>query len=111
MTSVLNNSIERILQNMAKEEICIEVLQKLLVADKVEDIPFNEKFDVLINIADTLTTELSLALKNENMTLNDMTEILKQKDLLETEVKSLQDIIQECKVGKYAMNNTKLAIL
>ncbi|XP_037295156.1 golgin subfamily A member 4-like isoform X2 [Manduca sexta] len=105
--SVLNDALVRITQNIRKEDITNEVLQKLLAADTTQ-MNVVEECDLLINIVDSLFTELKLrknlekALEDENTALSEMQEICKQKEMqildLQTELKRVEQVFNEKKI-------------
>lgn len=112
ITTTLNVGLEKLVHGIKKEAITNEVLSKILELVN-NDIPASEKCDLLINIANTLTAELVMrqnlkkALEHENSTLAELREVLNQKEMqlfeLQTEIKRLQQVVNENKIGEYIM--------
>lgn len=106
----LSTALDKLIQNLTKQELNIG-LQQDMKANNTAEITCSDKCDILINITDTLTTELAMrqniekALENENCALNELREMCKQKENqifnLQTDIKRLEQIVHEHKLGKY----------
>lgn len=104
------NGVDKLLNKLKKEDISNEVLKKLISIENSELLTMKDKCDLVVNIAETLTTELSLrknlevALEHENTALGELRQMLSQKEMqvleLQTEVNRLQQIVNENKIGK-----------
>lgn len=109
IASLLTSGLEKLFQNVKNEHISNEVLLKLLNCDK-SGMQLLEQCALLIHVVDTMSVDLTVkgkllkALEHENCTLNDLKEMFSQKEILvlelQSEVKRLQQVIHENKVGK-----------
>lgn len=113
MASLLSSGLEKLFLSIKNEDISNEVLLKLINCDRGGMQVF-EQCGLLINIAHTMTVDLSLkgklmkALEHENRTVSELREMFNQKELqtleLQSEVKRLQQVVQqvihENKIGK-----------
>ncbi|KAJ8717390.1 hypothetical protein PYW08_005789 [Mythimna loreyi] len=107
ITTTLSVGLENLLQRLKETTISNEVLQKILQADNT-DSQATVKCDILINIANTIFTEMEMrqnvekALENSNVTIEELKNNLKQRDTelfeLQTEIKRLQQIVNENKI-------------
>ncbi|KAJ8718038.1 hypothetical protein PYW07_005968 [Mythimna separata] len=105
--TTLNVGLENLLQRLKEKTISNEVLQKILQSDNV-DSQATDKCDMLINIANTIFPEMEMrqnvekALENTRISLEEQKSILKQRDAqlfeLQTEIKRLQQIVNENKI-------------
>ncbi|XP_063831011.1 uncharacterized protein LOC135080256 [Ostrinia nubilalis] len=108
MSTILLNGVDKLLNNLRKENVTNETLKKLISVESTVALSMNERCNLAINIAETLTTELALrknlemALEHENTALSEMRQMLGQKDIkvleLQTEVNRLQQIINDSKI-------------
>lgn len=107
----LNTGLGKLVKKLQNEDIKNELLKKLITVDNIDDIQLNQQCDLLINIADTLTTELAIrknlekALEHENSALSDLREMLKQKEMqlheLQMECKNLEEKLSALKSGMW----------
>ncbi|XP_049876763.1 cytadherence high molecular weight protein 2-like isoform X2 [Pectinophora gossypiella] len=108
IVSVVESGFGKLLQNIKGEKIDNDVLQKLITVENEEGMSIEEKCHLLINVADTLRTELSvrqnlaMALEHESTAVDELKDIIKQKEMqvfdLQTEVKRLQQVVYENQV-------------
>ncbi|XP_047030971.1 golgin subfamily B member 1-like isoform X1 [Helicoverpa zea] len=106
ITTALNIGLEKLVKGLQKEGIANEALQKILQSDN--RYKASDKCETLMNIADVLTTELVMrhnlekALEHGNSSLAELTEKLKQKEMLllelQAEVKRLQQVVSDNKI-------------
>lgn len=109
MASLLSSGLDKLFLNIKNENISNEVLLKLVNCDR-GDMQVFEQCGLLINIAQTMTVDLSLkgklikTLEHENRTVSELREMFKQKEHqvleLQSEVKKLQQVIHDNKLGK-----------
>lgn len=109
IASLLSSGLEKLFQNIKNEYISNEVLVKLINCDK-GDMQLLEQCGLLIHIADTMSVDLSMkgkllkALEHENATVSELKEKVNQKELqvleLQSDVKRLQQVIHENKIGE-----------
>lgn len=109
MASLLSSGLDKLFLSIKNGDIYNEVLLKLTSCDR-DDMQVLEQCDLLINIADTMTADLSLkgklikTLEHENRTVSELKELFDQKELqvleLQSEVKRLQQVIHENKIGE-----------
>ncbi|XP_028166924.1 centromere-associated protein E-like isoform X3 [Ostrinia furnacalis] len=107
MSTILLNGVDKLLNNLRKENVTNETLKKLISVESAA-LSMNERCNLAINLAETLTTELALrknlemALEHENTALSEMRQMLGQKDIkvleLQTEVNRLQQVINDNKI-------------
>lgn len=108
-SSNLSVGLEKLVQGLKKEGIVNEVLHKILESVN-KDISVGDKCGVLLNIADVITSELVMrknlekALEHENSSLAELRQVLQQKEMqvfeLQTEIKRLQQVVGENKIGE-----------
>lgn len=109
MASLLSSGLDKLFLSIKNGDISNEVLLKLTNCDR-GGMQVLEQCNLLINIADTMTVDLSLkgklmeTLEHENHTVSELKEMFNQKELqvleLQSEVKRLQQVIYENKIGK-----------
>lgn len=85
------------------------MLHKILETEN-KDMCVGDKCGVLLNIADVITSELVMrknlekALEHENSSLAELRQVLQQKEMqlfeLQTEIKRLQQVVSENKIGE-----------
>lgn len=105
------NGVDKLVNFCKNEDINNEVLKKLISIDDFKTLSLEKKCELIINIADMLTTEVSLkknlevALEHEHTALSEMKETLNKSETqvleLQMEVNRLQEIINQNKIGKF----------
>ncbi|CAH1640408.1 unnamed protein product [Spodoptera littoralis] len=107
ITASLTAGLDKVIQGLKREGIANEFVEKITQSDdKVNQA--SDKCEALINIANTLTSELVMrqnlvkALEHGNSSLSELREVLKLKENqlfdLQTEIKRLQQIVNENKI-------------
>ena len=101
--------LEKLVQQLRKKGTTNELLQKVLESD-CADSQARAKCEILINIANTIFTEmearqdLEKALEHSNSSLDEVKNVLKQKETelfeLQSEIKRLQQVVNENKIGE-----------
>lgn len=109
ISNTLSVGLDKLIQDLKKEVTAHQVLQELINVE-TEDVPTAYKCDLLINIANTLTTEVVMRknleniLQHEKTALEQLREVLEERDKhilkQEMEIKTLQQDIDETKTGK-----------
>lgn len=109
ITTTLNVGLENLVQELKKKGTTNELLQKILESDHA-DTEAKDKCEVLIKVASIVFTEmetrqeLEKALELSNSSVEEMKNVLKQKETelfeLQSEIKRLQQVVNENKIGK-----------
>lgn len=119
LTASLTAGLDKVIQGLKREGIANEFVEKITQSDDTVN-QASDKCEMLIKIANTLTTELVMrqnlvkALEHGNSSLAELREVLKLKENqlfdLQTEIKRLQQIVNENKIGEYSINRVSINI-
>lgn len=106
MSSLVSCGLSKVISCLKKDNICKEIIQHCDKHNETYEAQCNVIFDIINNLTSDLVLRKNLekAVEQGNTAVKDITETLKQKELLvnklQVEMNALNKVIDDSKIGK-----------